>query len=178
MDLGHGDYLNSSNQEPWFTDRAGDGGRGGSGGIIRYSRSCSIYAYNGDMVTNGNYDIDYYEYNKDGTINTNSKLKKVIRKDNKIIIPAKIFAQSGIIRETYTRNCGNFDFSKMETTLTKPSIATKWSEVVKVLATTEKSNNAVTGYTNPDGKCLANQGIGSGAGYLESSNGTFLPISE
>ena len=49
-------------------------------------------------------------------------------------------------------------------------------EVVLVLATDEIPNNQTTEYTNPLTKELPNQGIGSGAGYLEASNGIFEKI--
>ena len=57
-----------------------------------------------------------------------------------------------------------------------PQIAREIDDVIIVKATNEILNNPKTGYTNPLTSELPNQGIGSGAGYLEASNGKFEPI--
>lgn len=157
----------NTNYALWFVTKSGDGGRAGSGGNVVNNKG-TIYAYNGDMVTNGDYTTSYYEYNKDGTI-TSNKLNAITKKNGDIFIPTKIFAQSGVIRETYTSNQGPLGLSKVKTGVTH-SIATTYWEVKSILATQEKSN-IVTGYSNG---YMVNQGIGSGAGYLEAPNGTYI----
>ena len=42
----------------------------------------------------------------------------------------------------------------------------------------QEISTEVIDYTNPKTPDLPNQGIGSGAGYLEASNGTFEKITE
>ena len=114
------------------------------------------------MITNGDYDTIYYEYNKNGT-QTTTQLKVYERDDlngKKIkFIPAKIFAQSGVIRATYRSNQGETDLSKVQIG-TKPAIANSYYELQNVLATNE-TNTPTTGYTNPLTPELKNQGIGS-----------------
>lgn len=118
-------------------------------GTIKYSNECKIYAYNGDMITTNDYDQIYYEYDENGNI-TDIEMQKVMRLDGKTIIPAKIFAQAGIIRPTYITN-----------QWTLPVTMDGELELVKI---TERTVNNITNY---------GQGIGSGAGNLESSNGTY-----
>ena len=140
------------------------GGNSGSGGEIYYSNIENIFAFNGDMITNGDYDTIYYEYEKDGT-QTTTKLNVYEKKDlgGKTVkfIPTKIFAQSGIIRATYTTNQGVYTLSKVKTREELPEIAKNYDEVVAVKATNEISNNPTTGYTNSLTPELPNQGIGS-----------------
>ena len=125
------------------------GGNSGSGGEIYYSNIENIFAFNGD---------------KDGT-QTTTKLNVYEKKDlgGKTVkfIPTKIFAQSGIIRATYTTNQGVYTLSKVKTREELPEIAKNYDEVVAVKATNEISNNPTTGYTNSLTPELPNQGIGS-----------------
>ena len=111
----------------------------------------------------------FYEYiakaNADNlttkTILTESILSTLSRKDGKIIIPVKIFSQSGIIRETYTTNQGKYTLDKvtrkLEINESLPEIAKDGFDVTAVRATNfEKST--IINYTNG---YMANQGIGS-----------------
>ena len=138
------------------------GGNSGAGGEVYYSKTENIFAYNGDMITNEDYETTYYEYNQDGT-QTDTKLIVYEREDldgKKIkFIPAKIFAQSGVIRATYRSNQGATDLSKVQTGI-KPKIANSYFELENVLATAETSTE-VTNYTNSKTPELKNQGIGS-----------------
>ena len=123
------------------------------------------------MITNGDYDTTYYEYNKDGT-QTTTELN-VYEKDDlngkKVkFIPTKIFAQSGIIRETYTTNQGAYTLAKVKTGEILPKIAENYNEVVCIKATNEILDNPTTGYTNPLTPELKNQGIGSRSGVFRS----------
>ncbi len=161
----------------WYSDRGGSGGNAGSGGIVRVSSQAQIFAYNGDMITNGDYETKYYEYNKDGT-KTNQILNVITKQNGEKFIPCKIFAQTGICRATYTTNQGQFSLKKITRTLTNgetlPAVTNSYESLTAVRATDEK-NIAITNYTNG---YKPNQGIGSGAGYLEISNGTYTIIEE
>lgn len=172
-----GEPCYASNETAWYKDVCGSGGASGSGGEIYYNISENIFAFNGDMITNGDYDSDYYEYDKDGDRIMGNKLAILKKQNGEKFIPTKIFAQSGIIRATYTTNQGKYTLDKVKRQLSigekLPDIAKSNSEVVVVKATDEISNNSTTGYTNPLTPKLPNQGIGSGAGYLEASNGKF-----
>ena len=156
----------------WFTDTPGSGGKAGTGGDVSYSSSCEIFAYNGDMITDGNYEnIKYYD-EKGESVGEN--LAAIQKKNGEKFIPSKIFAQSGILRATYTSNMGAFSLSKVKTGEKVPEICKSY-ETFKVLKATEESKTTCSGYTNG---YIDNQGIGSGAGYLETSNGTFKEITE
>ena len=164
----------------WYKDICGSGGCSGAGGEIYYSNDNNIFAFNGDMITNGNYDTVYYEYDKDGNEIKGNELKVLEKQNGEKFIPTKIFAQSGVIRATYTTNQGSYTLDKVTRELEEgeslPQIAKEIDDVIIVKATNEILNNPKTGYTNPLTSELPNQGIGSGAGYLEASNGKFEPI--
>lgn len=153
----------------WFKDVAGNGGSSGCGGIITYQNADNIFAFNGDMITNGDYDTPYYEYDKDGN-KTGTVLHVYERNDlngKKVkFIPTKIFAQSGGIRKTYTTNQSKFTLDKVTRELNLgeklPSIAQNYDDVLVIVATNE-TDTPTTGYTNPETLELENQGIGSGA---------------
>ncbi len=176
-----GEPCHATNDTAWYKDVCGSGGASGSGGEVYYTISENIFAFNGDMVTDGDYASVIYEYEENGTQDTSKILKVYERKDLdgsiKQFIPSKIFAQSGVIRATYTTNQGEYTLDKVKRQLSNdeklPDIAKSRSEVVVVKATNKISNNPTTGYTNPLTPELPNQGIGSGAGYLEASNGKF-----
>ena len=148
----------------WYKDYFGCGGESGAGGEIYYSNKDNVFAFNGNMITNGDYNSAYYEYNKDGTQINENKLNVVTKKNGNKIIPTKIFAQSGVIRATYTSNQGKYTLDKVTRKLdvgeVLPNIAKSYSECELVKATNE-TETAVTGYTNPLTPELKNQGIGS-----------------
>ncbi len=160
--------ISSKESNYWYKDIGGDGGKAGAGGKVYYTNANNIIAYNGSMITNNDYNTAYYEYNKDGST-TSNKLTVIKKPNGENTIPAKIFAQSGTIRETYTTNTGAFTLSKVKTGVALPAIANSYASVQLVKATNEE-NTSTTGYNNG---YMDNQGIGSGAGYLESSNGVF-----
>lgn len=140
----------SDKSSGWYTGHSGSGGTAGTGGIIIYSEFSKLNAYNGDRITNEKYDEIYYEYDKDGKI-TENKLSILEKKNGKKFIPAYVFAQAGISRKVYYGN---------------------WSSA-KTLS--ELSNILFKDEYNIDSYI---QGIGSGAGYIELSNGTFELSSE
>lgn len=153
--------------EPWFGlggaysnmilwSMGGSGGTAGEGGTIKCSENAKIYAYNGDRITNGDYTTTYYQYDKDGNL-TGTQANIVIKPNNKKIIPAVIFIQSGIRRAVYNYSC----YMSNEL-LTKYAINRDTTQVklVKII------NEDIT-------VSHFSQGIGSGAGYIELSNGTY-----
>lgn len=100
--------------------------------------------------------------------------------------PIKIFAQSGILRNVYYSNIcwgekpttgWNYFYSllgdQLESSVRDIKAPTSYDEVENHLIRKEK-NIDTTGYTNP--KTNDCYGIGSGAGYIEVSNGTFEKI--
>ena len=146
---------------------AGAGAASGKGGNIKVSKNVIIYAYNGDRVTNDDYSATYNEYDKNGN-KLSTTFNVITRKDGKKIIPTTIFAQSGVIRATYTTDISKEELAKVKTGKTY-NVITATANTRSVLATNETST-ATTGYKNG---YKENQGIGSGAGYLEQSNGTY-----
>lgn len=146
----------------WST--AGSGGIAGKGGKIMKSEGSEIHAYNGDRITNGKYDQKYYEYDKDGN-ETTEELQIVKREgDGKEFYPAKIFAQSGVRRAVYDNDIYITDARKAEFPITQTIIKNKTTNVKNIQILPEAN---ISFYF---------QGIGSGAGYIELSNGEFGSI--
>lgn len=132
----------------WWNDHAGSGGTGGAGGNVTVSSKAKVYAYNGDMITEGIHD-GIYAYDQYGN-KTSERLEKVIKQNNQEIVPCQIFAQAGIKRDVYVSNfatAANYKDLRNE-------IDTTYNTVIKPSS---------YGY-----------GIGSGAGYRESGNGTYI----
>lgn len=149
----------------WYRDFSGSGGTAGAGGQIYYKNLDKINAYNGDRITNKDYTTTYYEYNPDGTLT--KEIAKVVQKQNgEKFIPAKIFAQAGTIRATYHTNQHMSQEECSRRGITYCGDASGKTVNVKMTnqTTTEKTKYG--------------QGIGSGAGNLEQSNGILKPISE
>ena len=83
-------------------------------GDIKYSSNSNIIAYNGNRITEDNFDYDgtYYEYDEngnllDGTSGSPVQVQAIsfINDTSKKIIPAKIFIQDGIRRAVYDNLC-------------------------------------------------------------------------
>lgn len=147
----------------WFVDSGGDGGKAGNGGEIIVSNLSKIFAFNGNKYTDGT----DYNYGLNQT---------------------PIFAQNGILRAVYKLNSWweekenyNAKYFKrilgndMEMSVNNITEATSSSEVTNYLIrkeiTESGSRTIKSGYINPTtNDCY---GIGSGAGYIEVSNGTF-----
>lgn len=171
---------------------SGSGGKAGNGGTVEVSSKAKVYAYNGDRITNNDYTSSIYDYDKDG--NKLATTCKVVTKygTDKKISPLKIFAQAGILREVRYSNLawetkpaveGSSDGKKIDVNYFKgifgnqlePSVAnmqypTNYEEVENHIIRAEKIITPPT-YTNPE--TGENYGIGSGAGYMEVSNGTY-----
>ena len=128
---------------------SGSGGNGGNGGTVKVSQQANIYAYNGNLYTDG---TDY-----ENGLNQ-----------------CPIYAQNGIItakyNATYTKgNSGTeyiLELISDATTVEKSGYINK-----KYIENTNKRYITKNQYlTNVD---MAYQGVGSGAGYIETSNGTY-----
>ena len=152
----------------FFMDHSGSGGPAGAGGNVYYTDMTKIFAYNGDMITNGNYS-QAFNYSVDGTkgaVITDKVTKKGLEES---IIPAKIFAQTGVIRATYDTNQ---HMSDEEATSRGVTPCTGVNGVRSVQMTPQITTDVIN-YSNG---FMLNQGIGSGAGNLEKTNGTFVKI--
>lgn len=159
------------------------GGKAGNGGDLKVSLQAQVYAYNGDRITNDDYTTPIYDYDKDG--NKLSTTCYVLTKYNtsQKTSPLKIFAQGGILRNVYYYNLNwgskpttGWDYfyeifgNQLEESVKDIVRPTKYSEAENHLIRRETLIN-LTGYTNPETHdCY---GIGSGAGYMEISNGTY-----
>lgn len=140
--------------------RAGDGGTAGKGGTVKISSTCKVYAYNGNRYTDG---TSY----RDG------------------LNQCPIYLQSGISTAKYVvKTYSTHDSSPHRTygltngiTLDQVSSLNKNKEKLsyknpayETAKTTDKiiTMNEVLKNIN-----MESQGIGSGAGYIELSNGSF-----
>lgn len=140
--------------------RAGDGGTAGKGGTVKISSTCKVYAYNGNRYTDG---TSY----RDG------------------LNQCPIYLQSGISTAKYVvKTYSTHDSSPHRTygltngiTLGQVSSLNKNKEKLsyknpayETAKTTDKiiTMNEVLKNIN-----MESQGIGSGAGYIELSNGSF-----
>lgn len=142
-------WANSSDTN-WWNDHAGDGGVAGNGGKVTVSSTAKVFAYNGDMITTdeGNRN-GVIGYDKDGN-KTGVVIQKVQKQDGTEIVPCPIFAQAGIKRAVYRANY---------------KIAVNYADVKNILESSETSilKSGYNGY-----------GVGSGAGYVENSNGFYV----
>lgn len=163
----------------------GSGGKAGNGGTITVGKDTKIYAFNGDRITNGDYESPIYDYDINGNkLNSTCKVLKKINNTN--IVPTKIFAQGGILRNVYYCNVGwnnkptaSYEYFKKLFAEYNYQIEENVKDINPPIDLDSVSNNLIrksltieqTGYTNPmTGDCY---GIGSGAGYIEVSNGTY-----
>ncbi len=176
-----------------FYGRAGyfpssSGGKAGNGGTVKVSKTAKVYAYNGDRITDGDYTTPIYDYDKDGNkLGSTCYVLTKYGTTNKVS-PIKVFAQNGILRNVYYTN---LDWGRKPTTgydyfysifgeQTEASVRnmirpTCYDEVENHLIRAERTINK-TGYINPEtNDCY---GIGSGAGYMEVSNGTYEEFEE
>lgn len=180
-----------------WSDSGGDGGIAGCGGIVKASESAVVNAFNGNRITQTdfNYSTTCFEYDKDGILldgNSGTSVEKatvIIQKNNESqkIVPTKIFIQDGILRGIYKTNtwwetkegynAKDFKLLFGEDKVAKDLDSVKVAEVeteMKLICVRPEATCEKTGYINP---ITGNsQGIGSGAGYIEVSNGTFEKI--
>ena len=164
----------------WST--AGSGGIAGKGGIVKYSPTSTISAYNGNRITEDGFDYNKtcYEYDKDGKLLDGTSGSPVyaqvisfINDTSKKIIPAKIFIQDGIRRAVYDNLCYMPEERKEQYGVN--------SEIPKEKIKNISKNGKIqcVEIIEEDTKVIhSQQGIGSGAGYIELDNGTFEKIIE
>ena len=149
-----------ANRGIYFKDCAGDGGIAGAGGIVKVASTAKVYAYNGNECTLDESDDGYY------------------------YTPLKIFGQNGIHREVYKTN-------QWWGTNEAPDRSTKYFEAIwGVGSLNSDAYSAERGLTSDQARNILvrdayntepikyvldgiTQGIGSGAGYIELSNGTY-----
>lgn len=134
----------------WSFSSGGDGGVSGKGGIVKVSQNATIEAYNGNKYTNGS-NVEYCPiYIQDGKLlEITTPLGFWTEQDNKYY--------SALFKT-------NINF---ETTWGKENIESG----VGKLRDDSIDESLKLSYINPVTK--SNQGIGSGAGYIELSNGTY-----
>lgn len=129
---------------------SGDGGIAGSGGNITVKSTCKIYAYNGNLYS-------------DGSSNQT----------------CPIYLQAGIYPAKYTYICQGHDISYTRFLLSLQEIFTENSSVMSGYSNPKVSeklniNSLLNVKNNPmDDVDMSKQGVGSGAGYIEKSNGTY-----
>lgn len=141
--------------------RAGDGGTAGKGGNVKISSDSQVYAYNGNRYTDGT------GYN-DG------------------LNQCPIYLQAGISPARYVvASYGTHDIGPHKTygltngiTLTRTSALDKNKEKLSYVNpaydNVKQTDKIITMNELLKNVNMSNQGIGSGAGYIEVSNGTFI----
>lgn len=158
----------NSDTANWYKDYSGSGGEAGNGGNVYYYNLNKIHAYNGDRITNGDYNQIFYEYSADG-IKTSTIAPVLNKLNGNEFVQTKIFAQEGITRAVYSTN------QKMS-----QSDCQKYGVPFVVESDKNKSQTRNVKIKN-EGTCGTTgygQGIGSGSGYIEISNGVFKSINE
>lgn len=145
--------VNSGYGEDASGNVAGKGGYAGNGGNVKVSSSSQIYAYNGNLYTDG---TDY-----ENGLNQ-----------------CPIYLQAGIVTAKYNYNSeygGPESYKLFELILiSNQSITEKSGYKNNKYDSIENSKKYVTKnsvLTNVD---MSYQGVGSGAGYTEISNGTYI----
>ena len=149
----------------WST--AGSGGTAGKGGKISYSKDVTINSYNGNRITEDDFDYSKicYEYDKDGNL-TDIEVDAIqVKNTDKKIIPAKIFIQDGIKRAVYA----SYEYMTKE-----DKIKYNVNEKSEVRATTSDTLLKIVKIIDENLEMPhSRQGIGSGAGYIELDNGSY-----
>lgn len=170
-----------SNQGFWFyeeepkegwgiglTEQSGNGGAAGEGGNIRVSSNAKIYAFNGNIYTDS---LEEHAY--DNGINQ-----------------APIYAQAGIIVEKYDYDVSNIEgqmidvsnFFKLKLIASQKKVMPltysneiylKDSKYISNKIININTKLGITTNTLLTAVDMSKQGIGSGAGYIEISNGSY-----
>ena len=175
-------YINNKGEIGLFA--CSSGGIAGKGGEITVSEDCKVYAYNGDFITNEDYD-DQELLSKVQKI-TGSSVEVIDRNIEGTVekfAPCPIFAQNGVLREVRYSNIGWTSLEDRGVEFFEKMLGDQLSEEAKTMTDgtgpedvqnfilrkameTEKS-----GYENPLNASF--YGVGSGAGYIEISNGKY-----
>lgn len=145
---GGGSYTKYMN---WNFEHSGDGGVAGKGGTIKVSQNASIEAYNGNKYTDNSGQIDYCPiYIQNGELlEITTSLGFWTNQDNKYY--SALFGTEVNYTTTWGTENGNDHVAELREYSTDEGLKLS--------------------YINPVTK--SNQGIGSGAGYIELSNGTY-----
>ncbi len=158
------DSPTSFQRDWWLTSKAGDGGMAGEGGYIRVSEVSQVFAYNGGFsvlepgVESYSWECSINEDEQTSSSLKGDSMKEIIRQDLKRIFPSFIFAQYGVIRETYATNVSEHEVSKVKiNTGSSIKLIEHTAEAESVLASYAKKIE-VSSYNNG---VLPNQGIGS-----------------
>ena len=141
--------------------RAGDGGTAGSGGNIKVSSNSQIYAYNGNRYTDG---TDY----ENGLNQCPIYLQAGIS-PTRYVVASYATHEYGGEHPIYgfTNGITLSKTSNLETNKTKSGYINKFYETVT------DDNKIITMNSLLKDVDMSYQGIGSGAGYVEVSNGIF-----
>ncbi len=171
-----------------FRDSGGDGGLAGKGGKIIVEETATVYAFNGNRITDDKFDYDktiVKDISDTGEILQTTQ-DVLMKQDGTKFIETKIYAQNGILRPVYKNNSWwgvkeNYNYEYF-LKLFKTDLVSDVKNIVICNGTLEtrkyylirdrkEDTNLKTSYINPlTGDCY---GIGSGAGYIELSNGTY-----
>lgn len=139
-----------NNFEGWSYTNSGDGGVAGKGGTIRVSSNSKIYAFNGNRYTDGT------AYN-DGA----NQCPIYAQNGELLAIRVSLGWWTNEKNEYYSKILGRtINYSKTRDDGTKMIVYLRDKESCQKLSYTNSKNGS-------------NQGIGSGAGYIELDNGTY-----
>ena len=150
------------------THASGSGGKAGSGGTISASKNAEVYAFNGNIYSDGTAYFDglnqaiIYAQNKISVQKFKYKNGEVAGSGHITLIetePQKAINESGYINKKYLDSINHPTF-----------YLRKISNVNSLL---DIDTNTLL--TSVD---MSKQGVGSGAGYIEISNGTYTVYNE
>ncbi len=135
----------------WSYSFSGDGGVAGKGGTIRVSPTAIVEAYNGNKYTDGSGNIEYCPiYIQNGELlKITTSLGFWTDQDNRYY--SALFGTEVNYTTTWGTENGNDHVAELRDYSTDESLKLSYTDPVT----------------------SSNQGIGSGAGYIELSNGTY-----
>lgn len=151
-------------QSAMHNSQGGDGGVAGKGGTIKVASNSKVYAYNGNKYTDN---VAGHEYNEG---------------KNQL----EIYAQNGVLRAIYKYDIYFNMIEKRKISFFKEIFGSTVSNLIdtytacsalrgvihKNYLVRPETTCAKSGYINPSTNSI--YGIGSGAGYIELSNGTYI----
>lgn len=147
-------YGGMSGSSWWTGHLAGDGGVAGSGGDVKVAGTAKIYAFNGNRYTDGT------EYN-------NGENEAVIYFQNGINIERGYTSKSKEGGMTDSESYAIFHKTNDQSAVAKTGYINHYFDDKSASIKRVTINDLLINVE------LSNQGIGSGAGYIELSNGTY-----
>lgn len=160
------------------------GGIAGKGGDITVSEHCKVYAYNGDFITDGNYDNqEVLSKVQEITDSSVEVIDRNIEGTVEKFAPCPIFAQNGVLREVRYSNIGWTSLEDRGVKFFEERLGEQLSEEAKTMTDGTGPENVQNfilreametekiGYINDIDDSF--YGVGSGAGYIEISNGKY-----